>query len=202
MNIQSLDQIRQILGAPNPILKNKIYPALNPQMRTFIQASSFILIATVDRDGFPTISPKGDHAGFVQINDHGDLLIPERKGNKLAFSLDNLLCNPKVAILFVVRDTHEVLRVHGTADIWQDEALNQQLASTTQPALLVTRVQVNHCYFHCGKALLRSQFFDHQTPSDALPISFGQQLADQGALATDEIAAFDAGVQQRYQTDL
>lgn len=60
---------------------------------------------------------------------HFTCLIPERKGNKLAFSFANILNGSKIALLFVVPGTNEILRVHGVGSLVIDANLNKALAS-------------------------------------------------------------------------
>ncbi len=202
MKISDFSQIREKLGEPRPVLPKKIYSHLNPQMRDFIQRSPLVFIATVDSQGFPTISPKGDAPGFVkQQNDH-TLLIPERKGNKMAITFSNILAGSPVGLLFVVPRYQEVLRLQGTCEVLDDEQLNHQLASSTQSALLVTRFTLDHGYFHCGKAFLRSQLFKPETWGEAGAISFAEELAGNAGIREDEKAEFDSGVAQRYRDDL
>ena len=81
--LTSVEQIRSIVGEPNPLASKKIYTCLNEQMRAFIQSSPLVMLSTVDELGFPTISPKGDKAGFVRVQDQNTLLLPELRGNKL-----------------------------------------------------------------------------------------------------------------------
>lgn len=202
MNLSSVDQVREILGKPSPMAAGKIYDHLNERMVPFIQHSPLIMVSTVDSDGFPTISPKGDDPGFVHVEDAGHLLVPERKGNKLAFSFQNILEGSKVGLLFMVPGTTEVLRVHGTPTLVHDDRLNQQLTSKTQQALLVMRLQVVNAYFHCGKALIRSGVWNPDTPRHRVKVSFGQEIAENRNLSSPEADAIDEGVTERYQTDI
>ena len=73
--------------------------------------SPFCLLATSDADGNLEVSPKGDGAGFVLLEDPRSLVLPDRKGNKLLFGLQNILANPNVALIFLVPGTDETLRV-------------------------------------------------------------------------------------------
>lgn len=202
MDIDSFDQVRAILGAPHPATAKKIYSHLNPRMREFIRHSPLVFVSTVDEDGFPTLSPKGDHAGFVQSQDENHLLIPERKGNKLAFSFRNILGGSKIGLLFLVPGTPEVLRVQGTSQIISDDELNSQLASASQKALLINRVKVSSCYFHCGKALLRSNLWGADLSHVAMNISFGIEISENKGLEASQIGEFDEGVHHRYKNDL
>ncbi|BFM14728.1 pyridoxamine 5'-phosphate oxidase family protein [Maricurvus nonylphenolicus] len=176
--IQDLKELREALGGePHPLSSKKIYNHLNPQMQAFIAQSPLLMLSTVDADGFPTISPKGDDAGFVYVEDNNTLLIPERKGNKLAFSLQNILDNGKVALLFSVPGVNETLRVHGECTLIHDHALCEQLASQTHDALLIMRVEVKDAYFHCAKAYLRSKTWQPESQSSSLKVSFGKEIA-------------------------
>ncbi|EIO5090098.1 pyridoxamine 5'-phosphate oxidase family protein [Vibrio cholerae] len=82
----SLEEVRQVIGDPNPLASKKIYTTLNSRMQEFIKTSPLLMLSTVDEFGFPTISPKGDIAGFVKVRDANTILLPELRGNKLAFS--------------------------------------------------------------------------------------------------------------------
>jgi PPOX class probable FMN-dependent enzyme len=150
-------RIREILGTPNATTRQKIKGNLHAGMKRFIDASSLVMMASVDEMGFPTVSPKGDQPGFVRVQDDQTLLIPERKGNKLAFTFENLLKNPKLGLIFMVPGSDETLRVHGHAKVLHDPALCTSMASASHDALLVIEVTVTQCYFHCAKAFLRSQ---------------------------------------------
>ena len=93
-SIDSIARVREFLGSPNAVTYDKIKLHLNDAMIRFIQAAPLLMLSTVDSDGFPTVSPKGDGPGFVSVRDHQTLLIPERKGNKLALSFENIFLNP------------------------------------------------------------------------------------------------------------
>ena len=46
------------------------------------------------------------------------LLIPDRRGNNRADSLNNLIADPRIALLFLIPGVGETLRVNGQAEIW------------------------------------------------------------------------------------
>ncbi|MEH6566810.1 MAG: MSMEG_1061 family FMN-dependent PPOX-type flavoprotein [Halopseudomonas sp.] len=207
MKITSMEQLREIMGEAHPATQDKIYDHLNPAMQEFIEQSPLLFMATVDAAGFPSLSPKGDAPGFVRVADAHQLLIPERKGNRMALSFDNILAGSRLGLLFMVPGVSEVLRVQGEAEIIHDAELNGQMASDSQQALVVTRLRVQSAFFHCGKALLRSRLWKRDLAHAELRISFGEQIAQNpskraNTLAEQEIAAFDAGLRERYQQDL
>jgi PPOX class probable FMN-dependent enzyme len=200
--IRTVEELRALLGTPNPAVPRKIHRQLNRAARDFIARSPLLLMATCDASGTPTVSPKGDDPGFVKVEPDESLLIPERKGNRLLFSLINLLANPRVALIFLVPGTDETLRVAGEAVLDDDPALRDRLHARNAPALLVTRVRVTECYFHCAKAFLRSRLWAPDTWPDRVAVSFGQEICEEGGLQPTEVEAFDAAVQNRYRIDL
>ena len=135
------------------------------------------MLSTADADGNQDASPKGDAPGFVAIEDRNTLLIPDRKGNKLLFGLQNILANPRVGILFITPPTSETLRVNGTAELIVDPAILERLAARGSPAQVAIRVTVRECFFHCAKAFIRSELWKHEKWAEPIKISFGKYLA-------------------------
>nr|WP_320135564.1 MSMEG_1061 family FMN-dependent PPOX-type flavoprotein [uncultured Amphritea sp.] len=200
--LSTVEEVREIVGEPNPVANKKIYSSLNDRMTNFISLSPIMMLSTVDSDGFPTISPKGDEAGFVKVLDNKTLLIPELRGNKLAFSLSNIVNQNKVALIFLVPGTVESLRVHGTCRLIKGNEICKSLASKSHQALLVMEVKVANAYFHCGKAFLRSKTWQPDSWSEKLKISFGQEIAENIGENSEFVDTLDAGVKERYVTDL
>lgn len=200
--IDNIDRVREILGAPNQATYDKIKPRLNDRMVRFIRAAPLAMLATVDPDGFPTVSPKGDGPGFIVVRDDQTLLIPERKGNKLAFSFANILQHSQIGLIFIVPGTPETLRVHGSSRIIHDPELGKELASISQDALLVIEVKVASCYFHCPKTFLRSKSWTPETWGPRQKISFGEEIFGQSEQQATAVEQLDAAAQRLYETDL
>lgn len=200
--INTKEQLRVIIGTPNPMASKKIYAFLNQRMLDFIEKSPVLMLSTVDQFGFPTISPKGDKPGFVKIDKKGRLLIPELRGNKLAFSLNNILQHPQVALFFMVPGSMETLRVHGECKLLSGELICKKLASESHNALLALEVTVTNAYFHCAKALLRSQLWESATWPEQIKISFGKEIAENSGADAQFIKQVDDAVADRYMTDL
>ena len=187
--VDSADQIAAILGQPVAGVAAKVADRLDATCRDFIAHSPLVLVSTFDAAGRLDVSPKGDAPGFCHVADDRTLLIPDRKGNKLAFGFRNLLETRRIGLLFLVPRIRETLRVNGSAEITRDPALLARLSAQGSPALLCTRVQVEECFLHCGKALIRSQLWqpDHWlSPPD---VGFGRQMRDKavanGSAASD-----------------
>ena len=83
----------------------------------------FCVISSFGGDGRADTSPRGDPPGFVVVLDEKTLLIPDRPGNNQVDSLQNVIENPAVGLLFMVPGMNETLRVSGTAEIVTDEEL-------------------------------------------------------------------------------
>ena len=122
----------------------------------FIGRSPFALLATADAAGNTDISPKGDPAGFVKVLDDKTLVIPDRPGNHRADSLENILQNPKVGLIFMIPGKTETLRVSGTATIVKDQALLDSMAVQGRSPALAIAVHVEEAFFHCSKCMIRS----------------------------------------------
>lgn len=98
--VKTKEELRRIVGTPNKLAHQKIIPYLDRHCREFIKHSPFVIIATADYKGICDSSPRGDHPGFVQVVDEKRLLIPERRGNQKVDSLENILSNPQIGLLF------------------------------------------------------------------------------------------------------
>ena len=200
--LESIEQVRALVGAEIPGIKAKFNPALEENSSRFIRHSPLLLLSTVDREGQPDVSPKGDGPGFVAIVDERTLLIPERKGNKLIQGLQNILATGRVALVFLVPGTEETLRVHGRAELTSDPALLARLTERGQPALLAIRVHVEQVFFHCAKAFRRSKLWQPDTWPANLRISFGGMFAKKLGAGPDVAEKIDAAIEEDYRTGL
>jgi PPOX class probable FMN-dependent enzyme len=200
--IETVAQLQALLGEPNPMTPKKLLSALDEAAMDFIRRSPFLVLATADRQGNEDASPKGDGPGFVVIEDDRTLLIPERKGNRLMFSLRNILANPQVGIIFLVPGTDETFLVNGTAELTADPNLLVRLSARGAPALLAMRVTVRECFFHCAKAFIRSQLWKPESWPARQKISFGKLLSAQ--IGGDEKLAeqVDKAIEHDYKNNL
>ena len=133
--------------------------------------------------------------------DDTTLLIPDRLGNNRVDTLANLVARPGIGLIFFVPGINETLRVNGRACITTDPALLEPLAvdgKVPRSAILVTAEEI---YFHCGKALIRSDLWnpDKQVRRSDFP-SLGRILADQiGGISVEESERYTA---ESYKTRL
>lgn len=201
--VKSVDELVELVGGePHPIVPHKLWDALDSRAREFIAASPFVLLATSDRAGQLDVSPKGDGAGFVWVEDDKTLWIPDRPGNKLIFGLRNILENPVVGLLFLIPGTQETLRVNGRAELHAAPEVLAKLEARGKPALVAIRVEVEECFFHCAKAFKRSGLWKHESWPERFAISFGEILAPRMGGGDDEARAIDLAVEEDYRERL
>lgn len=142
---------------------NKEIDYIHPLYRQMIEASPFVVLATSGRDGLD-VSPRGDPAGFVAVEDERTLLLPERRGNNRVDSLRNLVEDPRISLLFLIPGVGETLRVNGTARISVEPTLLERFAVAGKPPRCVLVIQVERAYFQCARAMLRSGLWSPPDP--------------------------------------
>lgn len=200
--LKSLDDLRRVIAEPRPTTKSKILDALDEQSIDFLKRCPFALVGTVSADGTLEVSPKGDEPGFIRVEDPQTLLIPERIGNNLAFGLTNMITNGKIGMICLAPATGETLRISGTAEIYDDADLVASLSSLGKPALLATRVRIQHCYFHCARSIVRAKLWDPKAWPAPGRVSFGKIIAPRVGAGDDVAAQIDASVEGAYTTRL
>src|SRR5512145_3370855 len=97
--ICSLTDLRARYQQPSEIALKKELGHIDRHARDFIGRSPFVVVSTADDDGWPDASPRGDAPGFVAVIDAQRLHLPDRPGNNRLDSLQNLIANPRIALL-------------------------------------------------------------------------------------------------------
>ena len=202
MKIETIEQLRDVVGHPNPATEQKKTKSLTDDAIGFIGKSPLLLLATASSSGAMDVSPKGDEPGFVKVDEDNNLLIPDRRGNRLVDGHLNILQNPEIGLIFVVPNTRETLRINGTAELIVDEPLQQAMANANHPAVLITRVQVRECFFHCGKALIRSHLWQPESWPDKDRVSFGRQFVELSGADPSLAETIDANIELDYENNL
>lgn len=193
--------LQALYGAPGEASLKKEVDHVHPHYRAFIEAAPFAVLATSGPGGLDA-SPRGDPAGFVVVEDEKTLLLPDRRGNNRVDSLQNVLADPCVALLFLIPGVGETLRVNGTARISVDPALLARFEMDGKLPRSVLIVDVQTVYFQCSRALLRSRLWDASTqvPRSALP-SVGRVLSDLTAGTFDGVT-YDRDLPARVASTL
>jgi hypothetical protein len=178
--IRSLTDLRDTYQQPGEIALRKELGHIDRHARDFIGRSPFVVVATADADGWPDASPRGDAPGFVSVVDGQHLHLPDRPGNNRLDSLQNLIANPRIGMLFLVPGRLETLRVNGTAQLLTDPALLQRHAVHGKPARAVVEITARSVYFQCGKAVIRAALWQKDKwPSLEGLAPFAEAISDQ-----------------------
>lgn len=194
-------ELEAAIGVPSERVTIKLRTEIDDTAREFIERSPFVVVATCDADGRLDASPKGDPPGFVHVIDATTLAIPERKGNALGFGPRNVLATGRIGLIFFVPGQRETYRVNGTARLTRDPELLDRLAVLGKPALMATIVGVEEAFFHCGKAMIRSQLWAAPDGSEADRAPIAEQI---GELLGDEnlVPVVAAELEQNYRDGL
>ena len=152
-------ELERIYGAVARPSLTKESDHIHPAYRPFIEAAPFAALATSGPGGLD-VSPRGDPAGFIVIEDAKTLLLPDRRGNNRIDSLRNILHDNRVALLFLIPGIGETLRVNGTAEIRNDPELLTRFAVNNQLPKTVLRIRVDSVFFQCSRAIIRSKLWD------------------------------------------
>lgn len=194
--------LRQRMGEPVAHVATKEMPCLDEHCRHFISLSPFLCLGTMDADAKADVSPRGDPPGFVTVLDERTILIPDRPGNRRADSMQNILANPSVGLLFLVPGVEETLRLNGRASIVEDPALLAAMAVRGKAPKLAIRVEIEEVYFHCAKALMRSRLWDPATRIERGDFPrYGEIIRNQRK-PDEDADEIEARLQESYKTDL
>ena len=195
-------RLREIVGEPIPIVRDKEMPRLDNYCRRFIEMSPFLCLGTVGADGHIDMSPRGDPPGFVRVLDDTTILIPDRQGNQRVDSMQNIIDNPRIGLIFFLPGVEETLRIRGRVSITSDPDLLGPLALNGKTPKLGFLIEIDQVFFQCAKALIRSKLWDPATPIKRSEFpSFAQITRDQRR-PDAEIAEVEAMIQENYETQL
>ena len=176
--VRDLAALGALYGTPGEQACAKEIDYVHPHYRKFIEHAPFVVLATCG-DTQLDVSPRGDAAGFVRLEDEKTLLIPDRRGNNRIDTLRNIVADPRIALLFLIPGVSETLRVRGRAQICADAELLARFEVQGQRPRSVLIVQVDSVFFQCARAAMRSGLWDARTQIDRSQLpSIGTILAD------------------------
>lgn len=164
-------------------------PLCAPGIAEFLAAAPFLALSTWDEEGGSDTSPRGDRP-VARVLDGRTLVIADRKGNKRADSLHNVLHDDRVSFAALVPGRTGVLHVSGRGSITDDPALlaTMALRGTSPHAALL--VDVDRAELTACAAVTRSRVWTaHLRPGtapDLLALAgnhLAANLAEKGPLA-------------------
>lgn len=165
--VDSVAELREIIGEPHQLVIDKVHPTLNANDREWLLASPLCFISTSDADGNCDVSPKGDPVGqLVHIIDDGTIAIAERAGNRRADGYLNILQNPHVGLVFVVPGRSDTVRVNGRARLVRDAPWFDELIVQNKRPILALVIEIEEVFLHCARSFVRSQVWHPETWPD------------------------------------
>ena len=165
--VTSEAEIRAVIPGQREAQMTKFIDHVDPLIADWIARSTFLALATYDREGRVDVSPKGDPAGFVKVLDRKTLAVPDRPGNHRFDGFLNILDTGRIGLVFLVPNRNEVVRVNGSARVVRDEDIRALCAIKGRVPEFAILVDVEEAFFHCGKAIIRSRLW---FPQEAGPI--------------------------------
>jgi len=181
--ITSVTELEDIYGAANPKSLEKVVNSMTPHYRKWIEASRFVVIATVGPEGTDA-SPRGDDAAVVEIADAKTLLLPDWFGNNRIDTLRNIVRDNRVSLMFMVPASNSVVRINGTGVVTVDDTVRARFEKKGKLPRSVVAITVEEMYFQCAKALMRSRLWSGEALDPDLPTA--------GAFLKERDALFDA----------
>ena len=153
---------------------------IDPHCRKFIALSPLVVIGSLHPKRGMDVSPRGDPPGFVKVLDEHHLAIPDRPGNNRLDTMENLLENPEIGLLFVVPGIGDVLRINGTARLTRAQPLLDCMAANGKLPKLAIVVSVTEVFLHCARALMRARLWsdDYRIERNQLP-TLGRMIVEQ-----------------------
>lgn len=154
--------LRELYGPALPLSLAKQIDHVDHNCRRFIELSPFLHIATSDGSRLD-VSPKGDRPGFVHVLDDGALLIPDWPGNNRIDGLINILRHEYAALIFMIPNVKETLRINGRASIHDDQPWLELCTHQGKLPITVIKIDVEEVFLHCSKAFMRAKLWQPET---------------------------------------
>ena len=205
-HIADILALRRLFGHAEGLAAKKSMTVLDRFARDYIARSPFLCIPTTGAGGRADVSPRGDQPGFVQVLDDHTLAIPDRPGNNRLDTMENIVINPNVGLIFMIPGFEDTLRINGKAIITADPAILERATVDRKQPKVAIRVAVEEAFFHCAKAFRRSRLWQPDAIVDrkVMP-TLARIILEQtstGALREEEVATCEADIEHAYKTEL
>lgn len=201
MKIESVEQLRELYGAPKEKAMRKQLAQLEVHSKRYIGMSPFVVVATYDTAGNLDVSPRGGDPGFVSVLNDRQLLIPDVSGNKRLDNLVNIIETGRIGTCFMIPGIDETLRVNGGASLTTDPELLARYRGIRNKPISGILIDIEEVFLHCAKAFMRSRLWSPEAQVDRAELpSMGQMIKDQ--TQSGDIPETQAEMLARYRTEL
>jgi uncharacterized protein len=163
MNLSTADDLRAIYRMPGAGAAGKSRTSIDEASARFIARSPIVMLATASAAGHCDVSPRGGPPGFVTVLDDTHIAVPDLGGNNRLDSLQNVVDNPQVGLLFLVPGLDDTLRINGPATITTaGDVLDRHHPELRRPKSALV-VETRELFVHCAKAFRRSRTWQPDT---------------------------------------
>jgi uncharacterized protein len=192
-------ELRPLYHNPSPMVLEKQIDWIDPHCRKFIALSPLVVIGSLHRKRGTDVSPRGDPPGFVKVLDEHHLAIPDRPGNNRLDTMETLLENPEIGLLFVIPGIGDVLRINGMARLTRAQPLLDSMAANGKLPKLAIVVRVTEVFLHCARALMRARLWsdDYRIERNQLP-TLGRMIVEQAKPAGLTAEEADSRINTAY----
>jgi len=155
--MRQLQEARDTRGIADRLQQVTVHTAFTDEDRAFIERCPMFFIATADADGHPDCSYKGGLPGFVRVVDEQTLAFPDYDGNGMYRTWGNVQVNPNVGMLFIDFETPKRIRVNGTAQVHEHDALRAEYPG----AVFIVRVTASRIFPNCPRYIHRMRLTEY-----------------------------------------
>lgn len=192
--ITTVKALEALYDVAAPASLRKVTPKVTTHYKTWIEASRFMVLATVGPEGTDA-SPRGDDGPVVNIVDDVTLHLADWRGNNRLDSMRNIVRDGRVSLMFMVPGCNNVVRVNGTAILTTAPEVIESFSKNGKLPRVVIVVTIYELYFQCAKAIIRSAIWNGVDESGTVPTAgeFNKEMkSDFDGKAYDDGYAEDA----------
>lgn len=155
--MRELQDARETRALADRLEQVTVRTAFTEEDRVFIENCPMFFVATADAHGHPDCSYKGGLPGFVRVLDGNTLAFPDYDGNGMYRSWGNVLANPHIGLLFLDFEHPKRLRVNGTAQLSENDALRIEYPGS----VFIIRVTATRIFPNCPRYLHKMQLVEY-----------------------------------------
>lgn len=195
--LKNEEQLREQFGDTTESIWANAADHISDPMRKFIELSPFCCLSSCDKQGQTDISPRGDAPGFITVAASGELLIPDRPGNRRYDTIRNIMETSQVSLLFMIPNISMTLRVNGQAQVTFDPDILSRFEVKGKTPQMVVIITVQEAYGHCVKTILRGKIWkdDYKVNIKNVP-GLAELMSHHLTLKTGEVDRIDQTVVQ------
>lgn len=144
----------------------------------FLCRSPFLFLGTCNSDGEADVSPRGDPAGFVRVEDDGTLLLPDRPGNHIADSFRNIIDHGYAGLLCLIPGVDAALRIAAEARLTTDPTRLAPMEVQGRAPKLGIELRVQRAELGPAEAITRARLWAAAKNPPDVP-SLGRTIVNQ-----------------------